>query len=368
MNRRRFLKYAGATSVAVGASAFGLDYFELKPTQSTSTITTLTSTISSMLSASSSTLLDTTQTITTANLPSLELGPKDLGGYVFHDYNGNGSRDLNEPVTDDVQIVAEGYYNTYKASPKDGAYVFRNLQSDSYRIYPVHQQNKFRYMCRSNQDIVETRVGYRLDFQAAQRVDFALMEGLLTLPLQRSTRLREEAWYVDLDPGLGVVDWKGGRHCTNRHMGIDYLLPEGTPIVAPAPGTVIEAVGSWPNVPTDPNLGLYDSGNTVAVSHPVQYGNDGWGSATEFLTIYAHLKSIHPSIQGGSKVSRGQVIAYSGNTGALSKGPHLHFQCGGFGQYHADPYRDIYHSKHLSWQYSNSLSYWTVDNKPQYSV
>jgi murein DD-endopeptidase MepM/ murein hydrolase activator NlpD len=57
-------------------------------------------------------------------------------------------------------------------------------------------------------------------------------------------------------------------------------------------------------------------------------------------------------------VSRGEKIAGSGNTGYKSKDPHLHFQCGGFGRWRVEPYREINNP--------TSISYWTKDNDPQY--
>ncbi len=87
------------------------------------------------------------------------------------------------------------------------------------------------------------------------------------------------------------------------HNGIDYGIPNGTPIMAAAAGTV--ALVGFEN-------GGY--GNYVKISHVD-------GSKT-FFTYYAHLASA--SVTAGQKVKTGAVIGTSNNTGA-STGPHLHF-------------------------------------------
>jgi hypothetical protein len=87
------------------------------------------------------------------------------------------------------------------------------------------------------------------------------------------------------------------------HNGIDYGIPNGTPIAAAAGGTV--AMVGFEN-------GGY--GNYVKLSH-----SDGGKS---YFTYYAHLASA--AVAAGQKVKTGAVIGYSNNTGA-STGPHLHF-------------------------------------------
>lgn len=87
------------------------------------------------------------------------------------------------------------------------------------------------------------------------------------------------------------------------HNGIDYGIPNGTPVMAAAAGTV--ALVGFEN-------GGY--GNYVKLSHAD-------GSKTYF-TYYAHL--AHASVAAGQKVKAGAVIGSSNNTGA-STGPHLHF-------------------------------------------
>ncbi len=90
--------------------------------------------------------------------------------------------------------------------------------------------------------------------------------------------------------------WGDGRN----HGGIDIGIPQGTSVVAVKSGVVVaEGYRS-------------DYGYFVTIDH----GNG-------VKTKYAHNKSNTVSV--GQKVSAGQVIALSGNTGR-STGPHLHFE------------------------------------------
>jgi murein DD-endopeptidase MepM/ murein hydrolase activator NlpD len=77
----------------------------------------------------------------------------------------------------------------------------------------------------------------------------------------------------------------------------------GTPVVSTGDG-IIRQVGR--------DAGL---GNMVKVEHP----------AAGYITVYGHLSKVAPGIRRGKKVKRGELIAYSGNTG-LTSGPHLHYE------------------------------------------
>jgi len=99
--------------------------------------------------------------------------------------------------------------------------------------------------------------------------------------------------------GFGGRSSPGGVGST-YHEGLDIAVSEGTPIRAAASGTVIMASYN----------GGY--GNYTCVDH---------GSGLS--TCYAHQSSFAAS--SGQQVDQGQVIGYSGNTGA-STGPHLHFE------------------------------------------
>ncbi len=86
------------------------------------------------------------------------------------------------------------------------------------------------------------------------------------------------------------------------HWGIDIAAPYGSPIYTTADGIVEVA---------EPRG---DYGNYLFVRH---------GSA--YSTAYAHTSRFAAGIHPGVRVTRGQIIGYSGYSG-LSTGPHLHYE------------------------------------------
>ena len=101
----------------------------------------------------------------------------------------------------------------------------------------------------------------------------------------------------------GTVDFYGSGGY--MHTGIDFGASCGTPVYAPAAGTIVSA--GWSND---------GGGNNVKISHGVVQGNS-------LTTIYYHNSSVVVSL--GQQVSQGQLIAYSGTTGN-STGCHSHFE------------------------------------------
>ncbi|MFJ3030933.1 GH25 family lysozyme [Rothia terrae] len=107
---------------------------------------------------------------------------------------------------------------------------------------------------------------------------------------------------------------------TGGHTGRDYAVAEGTPIEAVAPGTVLWA--DWASIlPGDDSTAGWESrwlvhksfaGITVVIDHGT------------YLSLYAHLSSTPKNV--GDVVSKGEVIAHSGNTGSATTGPHLHWE------------------------------------------
>ncbi|HHX38719.1 MAG TPA: M23 family metallopeptidase [Armatimonadetes bacterium] len=102
-------------------------------------------------------------------------------------------------------------------------------------------------------------------------------------------------------PTRNTITSRFGPRRMGSHHGVDLRAPMGTPVKASAEGRVIFA--GWKN-------SIY--GNMVAIKHP-----------NGLVTRYAHLSKV--SVRQGQRVSRGQVVARSGNTGR-STGPHIHFE------------------------------------------
>ncbi|CAB4128163.1 Peptidase M23 [uncultured Caudovirales phage] len=88
---------------------------------------------------------------------------------------------------------------------------------------------------------------------------------------------------------------------TKPHGGMDIGVPEGTSVKAAKDGEVIHT-GYNPD----------GFGHNVIIQH-----------ADGYQTLYGHLSS--KAMQKGDKVTAGQLVGLSGNTG-FSTGPHLHFQ------------------------------------------
>jgi murein DD-endopeptidase MepM/ murein hydrolase activator NlpD len=84
------------------------------------------------------------------------------------------------------------------------------------------------------------------------------------------------------------------------HGGNDYKAPYGTDVYAAFNGTISEADYNWA------------VGNYIRIDH-----GDG------VVTLYGHLDSFVAEV--GQEVKQYETIAISGNSGALTTGPHLHF-------------------------------------------
>jgi murein DD-endopeptidase MepM/ murein hydrolase activator NlpD len=85
------------------------------------------------------------------------------------------------------------------------------------------------------------------------------------------------------------------------HYGIDVAVSEGEFIRAVGDGYVVWA--DW----------TQDGGHTIAVQH-----------ADGYLTVYKHNRRLLK--HRGDRVKAQEPLAVSGNTGAITTGPHLHFE------------------------------------------
>jgi len=87
----------------------------------------------------------------------------------------------------------------------------------------------------------------------------------------------------------------------DKHVAVDVVVAVGTAVKSVADGRVIFA--EW----------TADTGYVIIIEH-----------ANKLLSVYKHNSSINKS--QGDYVETGEVISFSGATGELTTGPHLHFE------------------------------------------
>ena len=145
---------------------------------------------------------------------------------------------------------------------------------------------------------------------------------------ERELRSLESELEFALDPskipeaGKGVFTWpldnvyitqyfgntqfaQSGGYNGQGHNGVDFRA---------APGTLVRAALSGEVIATNNQVAyMCQYGKWVLIRH-----------ANGLTTLYAHLSVVPEDIRKGARVSTGDIIGYSGETG-YALGPHLHF-------------------------------------------
>ena len=98
---------------------------------------------------------------------------------------------------------------------------------------------------------------------------------------------------------------KGGLSSTfdlnSKHYGLDIVMPENSPVHSISEGIVV--FSEWTSA----------TGFVIIIEH-----------LNGLTSIYKHNSSIVKS--QGDRVGTGEIIAFTGNTGEQTTGPHLHFE------------------------------------------
>jgi len=128
------------------------------------------------------------------------------------------------------------------------------------------------------------------------------------------------------------------------HRGIDFYANWGTPVRAVADGVIIRAEHNYNEVSPEFRVALLaetkklgrtpsDIFEHILVGRAV-YIDHGFSLVPGYraITIYAHLSDIERNLNPGTKVTKGQIIGYSGNSGTRDStnktrnGAHLHWE------------------------------------------
>ena len=158
------------------------------------------------------------------------------------------------------------------------------------------------------------------------RISLTCVFSLVFLVLVAQDKYPQDIFRSPMDIPLVLSGTFGELRSNHFHSGIDIKTQQrqGLPVYAIADGTI-----------TRIKVSLYGYGKALYVAHPNGY-----------TSVYAHLQKYGPKIQeyikkvqydkrryevevfpefGELEVKKGDIIAYSGNTGG-SFGPHLHFE------------------------------------------
>ncbi|MFT5515982.1 MAG: murein DD-endopeptidase MepM/ murein hydrolase activator NlpD [Rhodothermales bacterium] len=184
-----------------------------------------------------------------------------------------------DPISDDVRQVGVGGSDAYAGFSRFSTSASSILRSTAQGL-----------------DRLELQVGLQSD-SYKELADYAV---------NYSQRLREMPIIIPAE-GRVISGFKMRDHpilkVRRMHYGVDINVNSGTPVYASGDGIVLEASrGSG-------------FGNYVKIKHPT----------AGYVTVYAHLRGFAKGLRRGNPVKRGDLIAFSGNTG-LSKSPHLHYE------------------------------------------
>jgi len=193
---------------------------------------------------------------------------------------------------------------------KNELVVLKNKLIDQKRVVDQNKAEKNKLLAQTKNS--EANYQKLLKEQMAKKIAF-----------ERELRDYESQLKFILDPSklpsAGVLSWplddifvtqefgaKTGPHRTyaSGHSGVDFRARTPLPVKAMADG-IVRGTG-------DTDLACFGASFGKWVF--IEYDND-------LSSTYGHLSTI--MISEGQKVSRGQVVAYSGGTGRVT-GPHLH--------------------------------------------
>ncbi len=131
---------------------------------------------------------------------------------------------------------------------------------------------------------------------------------------------------------------------SGQHMGVDFSAPLNYPIRAVFDGVIVRSNQFQEDVDIDTYKTFLEMSAKVGktpddIYHFILLGKSvvidhGFSITDKFrtITVYSHLSSIPNDLIAGTKVKKGDVIGFSGNTGTSSgarkndKGAHLHWE------------------------------------------
>lgn len=184
------------------------------------------------------------------------------------------------------------------------------------------QQEQAKQLEASYNQLVEQYEKQIAQLQAAKRAAFSDIDSIRSNMISVSytgSLVNISGFVAPITGGrisAGTWAYPGG----GLHLGMDYAVPIGTPLMAPADGIILYAnnpapsnggyLGNWIGYP-------YGGGNTIEMICKV--------NGTTYAISFCHLSREGFAVSAGQSVSQGQQLALTGNSGN-SSGPHCHIE------------------------------------------
>ena len=246
----------------------------------------------------------------------------DSKGNVHYDDKASANPDAvkvptSGPLADpgslaDMQIDRHGESSDVYVSNRLAGPLEIQLSLSNASNVQTEPQLPLRQVLGANERALVSRIG-------AGRVDqpSSYVVGLMAVPGDPKTIARDVAYSLPVDENsdwqLGQAFHGGFSHTDLQNLyAVDIIVREGTPILAARGGIVMQVESGFDRAGLNKEK-YAERANLIRILH-----DDG------SMAIYAHLRENGVMVRVGQKVSLGQLIGYSGNTG-YSSGPHLHF-------------------------------------------
>ena len=196
-----------------------------------------------------------------------------------------------------TELRESSFDNAIKLDSLEKLYLMQNNYISSVKDLLA---GKIEFIDLSNDSIVETTLNQELDLVKTNTEDSILRAIVQEEDKYNPTNINADKLSAVLfSPAKGGISSEFSLQ--EKHYGIDITLPENSPIYSVSEGRVI--FSEWTT----------ETGYVIIIKH-----------LNGLISSYKHNSSLSKS--QGEYVSRGEVIGFSGNTGSLTSGPHLHFE------------------------------------------
>ena len=203
------------------------------------------------------------------------------------------------------------YFRGYTSLELRQSSVENSMKLDSLENLYITQSNYIN----SLKDLLSGNISYEELDENLSRTDNKIIELEIVETNQEDSLLRA---LVEEEDKYNAFDIQGDRFTTvlfppvkgglssafdvnSKHYGVDIVMPENSPVHSISEGIVV--FSEWTSA----------TGFVIIIEH-----------LNGLTSIYKHNSSIVKN--QGDRVGTGEIIAFTGNTGELTTGPHLHFE------------------------------------------